>query len=194
MDWSPASVLDRARSGHAGPVMAHARAVAMLVAVMLTGAFAACSPSPVPPPKLSGHSPTAMVVAIRAAGERDRSVVQVMPLRDPAVEGHLQRAHAAVQAAQYKAALQDIDAALKLSPDAPDVLQFRAEVEILLEDFPAAERDARRSFELGPKVGGLCASNWQTVLEIAESREDVAAAGAARTARDACHKAGPVRL
>lgn len=135
-----------------------------------------------------------MVVAIRAAAARDGSVVQVAPLRDPAVDGYLRRAHADVQATRYAAAWENIDAALKLSPDAPDILQFRAEVEILLGDFPSAEADARRSFELGPKVGGLCAGNWQTVLEIAEAGDDMATAAAARASRDACHKPGPVRL
>ncbi|MGH8146323.1 MAG: tetratricopeptide repeat protein [Rhodanobacteraceae bacterium] len=156
--------------------------------------LAACSQPPLPPPNSGRHSPTAMVEAIRAAGAKDQSVVQVAPLRDPAVDGYLDHAHADVQAGKYRDALNKIDAALKLSPDAPDILQFRAEVEILLRDYSAADADARRSFALGPKVGGLCASNWQTVLEIAESKNDQAGIQFARKGRDACHKAGPVRM
>ncbi|MGH8114009.1 MAG: tetratricopeptide repeat protein [Rhodanobacteraceae bacterium] len=156
--------------------------------------LAACSNPPLPPPASNRTSPTAMVVAIRAARANDKSVVQVAPLRDPAVDGFLDSAHAAENAGNYQDALGKIDAALKLSPDAPDILQFRAEVEILLRNYPAADADARRSFALGPKVGGLCASNWQTVLEIAESTNDQAGVATARTARDKCHKAGPVRM
>jgi tetratricopeptide (TPR) repeat protein len=156
--------------------------------------LAACSHSPLPPPAAGLGSPTAMVEAIRAAGVDDKSVVQVAPLRDPAVDGYLDRAHADENAGRYEAALDKIDAALKLSPDAPDILQFRAEVEILLRNYPAADADARQSFALGPKVGGLCASNWQTVLEIAQSKNDATAVQQARVARDACHKAGPVRM
>jgi tetratricopeptide (TPR) repeat protein len=136
----------------------------------------------------------AMVVAIRAAGATDKSVVQVAPLRDPAVDGYLDQAHADENAGRYRDALDRIDVALKLSPGAPDILQFRAEVEVLLSEFPAADADARRSFALGPKVGGLCASNWQTVLEIAESHADEVGMAHARAQRDACHKAGPVRM
>lgn len=162
------------------------------------GAFAillaACSNPPLPPPASDRTSPTAMVEAIRAAGANDKSVVQIAPLRDPAVDGFLDQAHAAENAGKYQDALDKVDAALKLSPDAPDILQFRAEVEILMRNYPAADADARRSFALGPKVGGLCASNWQTVQEVAEADNRQGEVATANTARDKCHKAGPVRM
>lgn len=166
----------------------------ILAAGMLAVLLGACSNPPLPPPASGRHSPTAMVVAIRAAAATDASVVQVAPLRDPAVDGYLDRAHADENAGRYQQALDSIDAALKLSPGAPDILQFRAEVEVLLRNYVSADADARRSFALGPKVGGLCASNWQTVLEIAEAKSDAAGVAHARVQRDACHKPGPVRL
>jgi tetratricopeptide (TPR) repeat protein len=135
-----------------------------------------------------------MVEAIRAASADDQSVVQVAPLRDPAVGGYLDGAHADENAGKYRDALDKINQALKLSPDAPDILQFRAEIEILLRDYAAADSDARKSFELGPKVGGLCASNWQTVLEIAQAKGEEAGVAFARNAREQCHKPGPVRM
>jgi tetratricopeptide (TPR) repeat protein len=159
-------------------------------AVLLAG----CSHPPVPTPASERASPTAMVEAIRAASVSDKSVVQVAPLRDPAVDGFLDGARADESTGKYQGALDKLDAALKLSPDAPDILQSRAEVEILLRNFAAADTDARKSFELGPRVGGLCASNWQTVLEIAESKNDEAGVAFARNGREQCHKAGPVRL
>lgn len=160
------------------------------VAVILAG----CSHPPQPAPGSGRLSPTTMVEAIRAARAGDKSVVQVTPLRDPNVDGYLDGAHADENAGKYRDALAKVDQALKLSPDAPDVLQFRAEIEILLRDDAAADADARRSYDLGAKVGGLCASNWETVLEIAESKNDQAAVQTARVARDACHKAGPIRM
>lgn len=163
----------------------------VLAALLL---LAACSHPPMPTPANKQSSPTAMVVAIRAAGTADKSVVQVQPLRDPAVDGYVDDARADESAGKYDDALGKLDAALKLSPEAPDLLQLRAEIEILQRNYPAADADARHSFALGPKVGGLCASNWQTVLEIAQSKDDAAAVAAARTARDACHKAGPIRM
>lgn len=163
---------------------------ALAFAVLLAG----CSHPPLPPPASDRVSPTAMVAAIRAANVSDKSVVQVAPLRDPAVDGYLDGARADESAGKYQDALGKVDAALKLSPDAPDILQYRAEIEILLRDYPAADADARKSFELGPKVGGLCASNWQTVLEIAQAKDDEAGVAFARNARDQCHKPGPVRM
>lgn len=163
---------------------------AVAAAVFLAG----CSHPPQPAPVSSRLSPTTMVEAIRAARVGDKSVVQVTPLRDPSVDGYLDGARANEGAGKYQDALGKINAALKLSPDAPDILQFRAEIEILLKDDAAAEADARRSYDLGAKVGGLCASNWETVLEIAESKNDQAGVQSARTARDACHKAGPIRM
>ncbi len=167
--------------------------------IALTGAtgillLGGCSHPPLPAPGVDRPTPTAMVGAIRAAREQDKSVVQVTPLRDPAVDGYLDGAHADEDVGKYRDALDKVDAALTLSPDAPDILQFRAEIEILLRDYPAAAADARRSYALGSRVGGLCASNWETVLEIDLSDNDPAGAAQARKARDACHKAGPVRM
>lgn len=166
-------------------------AMGMAGAVLL---LAGCSHPPLPAPSTDRPSPTAMVEAIRAAHDRDKSVVQVTPLRDPAVDGYLDRAHADENAGKYQAALDKLDAALKLSPDAPDILQFRAEIEILLRDYPAADADAHRSYALGSKVGALCVSNWQTVLEIALANNNQAGSAFARNARKQCHKAGPVRM
>jgi tetratricopeptide (TPR) repeat protein len=174
--------------------MNHHSTCAAWGAVALAALLAGCSHPPLSSPAADRVSPAAMVEAIRAANVSDKSVVQVAPLRDPAVDGYLDGARADESAGKYQDALEKIDAALKLSPDAPDILQLRAEVEILLRDYVAADADARRSFELGPKVGGLCASNWQTVLEIAESKNDEAGVAFARNGREQCHKAGPVRL
>ena len=167
---------------------------AALGAVVLAATLAGCSHPPQPLPATSRLSPTTMVEAIRAARAGDKSVVQVTPLRDPNVDGYLDGAHADESAGKYDDALAKVNQALKLSPDAPDILQFRAEIEILLKNDAAAEADARRSYDLGAKVGGLCASNWETVLQIAESKNDQAGVQSARTARDACHKAGPIRM
>ncbi|HEX7325433.1 MAG TPA: tetratricopeptide repeat protein, partial [Rhodanobacteraceae bacterium] len=123
-------------------------------AILLAG----CSRPPLPPPQSQSHqdhvSPTAMVEAIRAARASDHSVVQVTPLRDPSVTGYLDSARSDENAGKYKSALKKFDAALKLSPEAPDILQERAEVEVLMRDYTAADADARRSWALGPRVGG----------------------------------------
>jgi hypothetical protein len=56
---------------------------------------------------------------------------------------------------------------LKLSPNSPDLLQDRAEIAIRLKDFADAPKSfAHQSWSIGPKLGPLCARNWQTVVEI----------------------------
>lgn len=165
-----------------------------LGAAALAALLAGCSHPPQPTPVVNRVSPTAMVDAIRKARAADKSVVEITPLRDPGVDGFLDAARADEGAGKYQDALDKINAALKLSPDAPDILQFRAEVEVLLHDYAAAASDAKRSWALGSKVGGLCASNWQTVVEVDESNNDQAGVVEAGKARDACHKAGPIRL
>lgn len=135
-----------------------------------------------------------LVAAIRAAGEQDNSVVQVAPLRDPAVQTLLDAAHADEQAGRYADAAAKADQALKLAPEAPDILQYRAELAVRLKDYTDAERLAQRSFELGPKLGALCARNWQTLVELREVANDQNGATAAKRARADCHVDGPVRM
>ena len=169
------------------------RARAVALALCIAGATA-CSQPPAPSPQTFRAPDHDLVTAIRGAGASDDSVVEVAPLRDPAVQHRLDAAHAAERAGQYAQALADVDAALQLTPNAPDVLQYRAELEIRLKNYPGAEADARRSYELGPKVGGLCARNWQTVIEIERLRGNSAGVDAAHTLRGRCHVAGPIRM
>lgn len=155
--------------------------------------LAACSQPPAPGSgmRTPDHD---IVAAIRAAGERDSSVVQVAPLRDPAIDGFLDAARAAERASDVTAAISKADAALALAPGAPDILQYRAELAVQAKDYATAENDARRSWQLGPKVGGLCAENWQTVLEIEQLKNNAQAVQDARSERDRCHVQGPIRM
>ena len=109
--------------------------------------------------------PPAAISAIRAAGTGLDSAVQVQPLRDAAIDGFLKQAHEAEVAGNYAAAVGAANHALQLAPDAPDIVQYLAELEIGRSDWQQAEQLAMKSFNLGPKVGSLCARNWQTVVE-----------------------------
>jgi tetratricopeptide (TPR) repeat protein len=160
-------------------------AAALLLGGLL---LAGCSrPAVAPSPAAATPvSPAAMVNAIRAIARQDKSVIRVTPLRDPSVEGYLTRAHVAEGATRFQEALDDINAALRISPDSPDILQFRAEEHLLLRNFPAAAADAQRSYQIGPKVGGLCASNWQTLVEIAQSEANALAVTTAKMGLAGC--------
>jgi tetratricopeptide (TPR) repeat protein len=131
-----------------------------------------------------------LVAAIRAAGDRESSVIAVNPLRDPGVTVLQDTATREERAGRYAEAATALEQALKLSPESPDLLQDRAEVAMRLKDFAAAEKYAHQSWSLGPKLGPLCARTWQTIVEIRLQSRDQAGADTARKWVQQCHKAG----
>jgi tetratricopeptide (TPR) repeat protein len=159
-----------------------------LAALLLGGCFAVSPPEQgaVPP----AHD---MVAAIRAAGAREQSVIDVAPLRDPGIGAWQDAAQADERAGRYADAAARLDQALKLSPESPELLQDRAEVAVRLHDYATAERLARQSWSLGPQIGPLCARNWQTVVEMRLQAGDEAGAEVARKGVQACHKEGVPR-
>jgi len=161
---------------------------AALATLLLAGCFS------VPPQEEKPITPAHdMVGAIRAAGAREQSVIDVAPLRDPGVTAWQDAAQADERAGRYADAAAKLDQALKLNPDSPDLLQERAEVAVRLHDYATAERLARHSWSLGPQLGPLCARNWQTVVEMRLQAGDEAGASAARKGVQGCHKEGVPR-
>ena len=161
--------------------------------------LAGCASAPPPQaaaPVPSSISTAALIASIRAAGAQDGSVVNVAPLRPPGVQALLDQAKADEIAGHWHVAASALDQALALDPHAPDVLQDRAEVAVALAQWAQAETLALRSWTLGPRVGALCARNWQTVLEMRR----LTAAGKgngvarARAARAACKVSGPASM
>lgn len=129
-----------------------------------------------------------MVAAIRAAGANDNSVIDVKPLRDPAVAALVDAAQQDEQAGNYAKAAGELDQALGITPDSPDLLQDRAELAVRLGDFTRAEKLAHQSWSLGPQLGPLCARNWQTIVEVRLHANDHAGADTARKWVQQCHK------
>lgn len=127
-----------------------------------------------------------VVLAIRQAGQTTGSSVEVQPLRDPAVDGFLKQAADLEAALNFIDALAAVDRALKLAADAPEILQLKAELLVGLRRYADAEALARRSFELGPRLGSLCARNWQTVAETRRALKDEASAESAKAQVAAC--------
>lgn len=126
------------------------------------------------------------VKEIRDAGRSTASSVEVAPLRDPAVDGFLKQAADLEAQRKFAEAVTAIDRALKLAPDAPEILQLKAELLIALRKFPDAEALARKSFELGPKLGSLCARNWATIVETRRAAKDEASAESAKAQLASC--------
>lgn len=147
----------------------------------------ATTPPPAPQPPLPTYD---QVTAIRAAGDREKSIIAVNPLRDPGIGALQDAAQRDEQAGKYADAATTLDQALKLSPDSPDLLQERAEMAVRLKDFSAAEKLAHKSWSLGPRLGPLCARNWQTIVEMRLQARDHAGAETARKWVGQCHKPG----
>lgn len=153
--------------------------------------LAACAtPAPVEAPRHPALTPVAMVAAIRAAGEREQSVIAVQPLADPGISAWQQAAEASVQAGRYDAAAATLDQAIKQSPDSPDLLQDRAEVAVYQQNYALAQKLAQQSWTLGPKLGPLCARNWETMAQLRKQAGDDAGFDTAEKWVAKCHVQG----
>jgi tetratricopeptide (TPR) repeat protein len=171
------------------PVSKPASVLFVLLAVASLGACSLFEPQPTVAAKPAYVPPSYdLVAAIRAAGDREKSVIAVNPLRDPGVSALQEAAQADDKAGRYPDAAAKLDQAITLSPQSPDLLQDRAEIAIRMKDYPMAEKLAHQSWSLGPKLGPLCARNWQTVVEIRLQQNDQAGAATARKWVQQCHK------
>ena len=118
----------------------------------------------------------------------------MQPLRDPRVEDLRAEATAAEERGDYAGAARALAKAAEITPDDPDLLQWQAEMALVSRDWATADVLAARSWERGPKLGGLCRRNWTTRRLAAEARNDTAAAAQAQQQVAACKVAPPVRL
>ena len=158
--------------------------------------LAACS-QPSPPARMAqkpDRDPQASVAGIRAAGTQFDSSVEVRPLRDPAVDGLLKQARDVEAQQQPAQALALVRKALAIAPNSPDILQYEAELLIETGDWRQGAASAQKSWELGPKIGSLCARNLQTLVEARSSLGDTAGAEAARQQAAGCRVPAPSRF
>jgi tetratricopeptide (TPR) repeat protein len=168
---------------------------------LLVAMLAGCSQPPPPAkaaakpdPQVQADANTlAIVASIRAAGAQFDSSVEVKPLRDPAVDGLLKQAHDLESQQQIAAAIDAVNKALKIAPNAPDILQYEAELQVQAHDWKQAGALAQRSWELGPRVGALCARNMQTLVHVRESQGDAAGAAQAKQQLSGCRVPAPAR-
>ncbi|HLS83763.1 MAG TPA: hypothetical protein VK016_03775 [Arenimonas sp.] len=137
--------------------------------------------------------PAQRVAQVRAAGKTGTEL-EVAPLRDPQVEDLLQQAREHEQAGRVREADQALRRALEISPEAPDLLQWRAELALLGRHWDRAEQLAYRAWELGPRVGGLCRRHWNAIAQARLARGQEDAAGRARQQAEGCKVAPPVRM
>jgi Tfp pilus assembly protein PilF len=167
---------------------------------LCTTLLAACAPPG--PPAPVGVKPdvrpdadaAAAVAAIREAGARFDSSVEVHPLRNPAVDGLVQQARAFEAQQQLAQAIDAMARALKIAPDSPDLLQYQAELLIESGDWQSGAAYAQSSYERGPKVGALCARSLQTLIEVHTVLKDDARVAQARQQMLGCRVPAPARF
>jgi len=169
--------------------------LSVIVAVVCGALLAACS-QPAPPAKAAARpdrDPVAAVTAIRAAGTKVDSALEVKPLRDPAAEGLLKQARDLEAQAQPAPALDAVRKAEKIAGPAPDILQFEAELLIQTRAWRQAGEVAQKAYDSGPKVGAICARNQQTLVEVRSALGDAAGAAQAQQMVATCRQAAPAR-
>ena len=137
-------------------------------------------------------TPAEMLAQVRASGKLGNEL-DVQPWRDPQVEDLRLAATAAESRGDVAAADQALQGALGIATDDPDLLQWRAELALLRRDWAQAEQLALRSYEKGPKLGGLCRRNWSTAQYAREARGDVAGMGQAQQRVASCAVTPPPR-
>lgn len=172
------------------------RLSAIALALVAAGLLAACQGGGTPATRAAAvpkATPQALVADVRAIGERGEEL-EVAPLRDPHVEDLLARAQASEAGGRLRDAQEALGLALAITPEAPDLVQWQAELALLGKDWDGAERLASRSYELGPRLGGLCRRNWATIGHARDQRDDADGAAVARRQIDACTVAPPVRM
>ena len=159
-------------------------------------AIAGCSGSPTGPAArrpATLATPAALVAQVRAVGVSGHEL-DVQPLRDPQVQDLRDRAEQLEAQGRIRDADALVDQALAISVDDPDLLQWKAELALHRSAWVEAETLALRSWERGPKLGGLCRRNWATVQRARGRRGDAAGSAAAQARVDACTVAPPVRM
>lgn len=138
----------------------------------------------------SGNS---LLRQVRAAGQLGNEL-DVQPLRDPQVEDLRAAATLAENKGDFAGAQRAITRALAVTPDDPELLQWQGELALVARNWAQAEQLATRSYERGPKLGGLCRRNWMTIHFAAQARGNAAQASLAQQRVAACTVAPPLRM
>jgi tetratricopeptide (TPR) repeat protein len=131
---------------------------------------------------------------VRAAAEDAGDVIHVQPLRDPAIDDLAARAAAFEAEGDIARAAATLQQALQLVPDDPQLMQEFAELLLAQDRLDDAETLAVRSFDRGPKLGGLCRRNWATVQLARQHRGDPDGAASAAAQLSRCIVEPQVRM
>jgi len=167
--------------------------VRTLAACATAALLAACSTTE-PPPKDPKRAHRDWLGDIRAEAAKLDSAVEVAPLSDPAVEDLKAQARRKEEAKDYAGAAELVKQAVALRAEDPALWQWWSELALMQNDFAVAEQRAVHAYDLGPKVGGLCARAWLAIAIARTERKLAQDAASARAQVASCQVAPPVRM
>ena len=125
------------------------------MAVFLLASCASSTPAPVEDREIDTR--------VRTPARQDSAGVQVFPLQNPAVVQLTEDAHRAENAGDLDQAAVLLERALRIQPRDPQIMQQMAEIQLQKKDYEQALNFAVRSYDIGPRVGEICARNWRTI-------------------------------
>lgn len=128
---------------------------------------------------------------VRAPARTDGAGVQVYPLQNPGVRDLLAQAREAERGGDLERSATLLERALRIQPRDPELLQQMAEIQLARGQHEQALSFASRSFDVGPKVGELCARNWRTVALARDELGDSVGAEEARQRAVSCAERKP---
>ena len=168
------------------------RSCALLVWVGLT---ACAPPAPTRPEPVAVVTPPRDLIAeVRAAGSDAIDGIDIQVLQDPIISDLRDTALKQEREHRYPAADDTVQHALRLAPNDPELLQWRAELALAMGHLDEAVRLANASWERGPRLGSLCRRNWAAIRLARElnALPDAAAVAAAQGER--CTVPPPIRM
>jgi len=131
---------------------------------------------------------------VRSPARQDSAGVQVFPLQNPAVQQLTEEARRAEHAGDFDQAAVLLERALRIQPRDPELMQHMAEVQIQKREYEQALNFATRSYDIGPRVGELCARNWRTIGVAREYLGDQRGASEAEQRAGQCMNTRPAGL
>ena len=164
------------------------------MAAAVSFALVSCSTPEPPPPKAPKIAKRDWVGEIRSQAKTLGSAVTVDPLPDPALADLKARAQDEEAKQQYAAAHETLARAIAIRPEDPGLYQWQAELALAQEQYAEAETLAAKSYEMGPKIGEICARNWLTIRAARIEQKQPENAESANAQVAGCQVAPPVRM
>ena len=166
-------------------MMAGRLSFTLLISVLLA-ACAARSPAPVEEREVEQR--------VRTPARQDSEGVQVRPLKNAAALQLADEAKRAEYAGDFDQAAVLLERALRIQPRDPELMQHMAEVQLQKKEYEQALNFAVRSYDIGPRVGEICARNWRTISVAREYLDDPAGAREAEQRAGQCMNTRPAGL